>query len=945
MIRLTGYRSSNTLNDMRKIASLLALAVAVAIGSPASAADLQTGQSKFLKGDYKGARAELGKVTGKDREAAQLMLARVELRVGEYAAARQRAAKMVTSKTKGVSADAIVLVAEADRIVGKSKAAIKTLEPLVAKNPKHLRARYMLGLSYLDTGAVKKANALFDQFIQDWNQNKIDTKNARQSFYVAASARRLGLFQDANDTFREVVKLDAKLLEANVEWGGLFLDKYSAGYAEQSFDEVLKVDPHHPDALAGMARVKLVQRYDLAGAGKHLKAALKANPKHIPSLLVRGGLEIDQNKWAAAKATFQQVFAINPNSVRGIAGLATVYWLRDDTKNYEAQKKRAFAFNPKFAEFFHIVARSAVREHRYDLAIKLELEAIKINPKYYEAMQAAGTGYLRLGKEKLGVRWLKRAWKGDEYNVRTYNTLDLFEEAIPKHYSFTRTKYFKFRYHNEEKQILRRYVEPLMNKAFESMVKRYKFTPKLPVIIELYRDSQHYSVRTVGLPNLGALGVCFGQVITAMSPSSGNINWAMVLWHELGHVFAIQLSRSRVPRWYTEGLSEYETILARPEWRRENDSDIAAAMADGKLPSVAELNYGFMKPSMRQVVVAYHLSSVTIEYIATTFGFDKIVEGLKLFGKGLETPEVIQKITGLSVKAFDARFRKFLEKRLKPYKGQFRIPTEGFKNVTVLEIAVAAKPKDPKAQANLALGYFFDGNAKKAKAAADKTLKLDPKNKIAMYINAEIAFRMRNVNGARKLYRQLVTLGADNYDIRGRLAAIAKFKGDLKAAEKQLCAAKKLDPERSYPYLELSRIYKQQKKPAKSLKELENYVMIEQMQPRPLSKLIDEYKTKKKWAKVRTFGELLVNIRLWSAELYLTLGRAYVETGAAKKAIYTYNSALMAKPKLRRPALAYIGLARAWKKRNKRRKARAMLKKALKFEPANAEALTLQKSL
>ena len=103
-------------------------------------------------------------------------------------------------------------------------------------------------------------------------------------------------------------------------------------------------------------------------------------------------------------------------------------------------------------------------------------------------------------------------------------------------------------------------------------------------------------MRTVGLPDIGALGVCFGQVITAMSPATGDINWGMVLWHELGHVFAIQLSNSRVPRWFTEGLSEYETLIARPDWRRENDADLYGAVANGTLPSIGDLNSEFMQP-------------------------------------------------------------------------------------------------------------------------------------------------------------------------------------------------------------------------------------------------------------------------------------------------------------------------------------------------------------
>ena len=66
-------------------------------------------------------------------------------------------------------------------------------------------------------------------------------------------------------------------------------------------------------------------------------------------------------------------------------------------------------------------------------------------------------------------------------------------------------------------------------------------------------------------------------MIAAMSPAAATFNWGNVLWHELGHVFAIQLSKNHVPRWFTEGLSEYETIVRRPEWQREEDPALFAA--------------------------------------------------------------------------------------------------------------------------------------------------------------------------------------------------------------------------------------------------------------------------------------------------------------------------------------------------------------------------------
>ena len=62
----------------------------------------------------------------------------------------------------------------------------------------------------------------------------------------------------------------------------------------------------------------------------------------------------------------------------------------------------------------------------------------------------------------------------------------------------------------------------------------------------------------------------------------------MVLAHELAHVFSLQLSRSRVPRWFTEGLAELETARLRPDWRRQADVELAAALDGGQLPGLLD---------------------------------------------------------------------------------------------------------------------------------------------------------------------------------------------------------------------------------------------------------------------------------------------------------------------------------------------------------------------
>src|SRR6185437_15183925 len=232
---------------------------------------------------------------------------------------------------------------------------------------------------------------------------------------------------------------------------------------------------------------------------------------------------------------------------------AAIRFLADDRPGFEAMRQKVLGLNPSFSTFYQIVGEFAEWEHRYDDIVTMMRDAVKIDPSDGKAYATLGLNLIRAGDEDAGVAALREAWKRDRYNVRVKNTLDiLYEDRIPNDYVTVKGTTFNIRYNKEEKAILERYVPRMLDEAWASMVKRYGFTPTTPVGIELYADTESFSIRTSGLPNVGIQGVCFGKTLAAESPSAGPFNWGNVLWHELGHVFAIQLSKNHVPRWFTE---------------------------------------------------------------------------------------------------------------------------------------------------------------------------------------------------------------------------------------------------------------------------------------------------------------------------------------------------------------------------------------------------------
>src|SRR5690606_31310594 len=150
---------------------------------------------------------------------------------------------------------------------------------------------------------------------------------------------------------------------------------------------------------------------------------------------------------------------------------------------------------------------------------------------------------------------------------------------------------------------------------------------------------------------------CFGHVVTAVSPKAGPFNWGQILWHELAHVFHLQLSRSRVPRWLTEGLAERESELAPHGFVREMDHEVAAMLRAGAIPSFADFDSIFFEArTSADLVGAYGLAAEAGAFLDARFGARRIREVLVALGDGRSFPEVVPEVLGLDVEALDREF-------------------------------------------------------------------------------------------------------------------------------------------------------------------------------------------------------------------------------------------------------------------------------------------------
>jgi tetratricopeptide (TPR) repeat protein len=549
--------------------------------------------------------------------------------------------------------------------VGQYSNALEVVEKALDRYTTSIRLRLQARTVYLYNGLPDRARAVLNQ-VNYLGGSRIwayrDPPNlvalGRAALLLGADARRV------LEQFFDRAKLqDAKLRDVYLASGQLALDKEDFQLAAKVFAEGVKRLPDDPDLHFGLARA--FASSDRRQMLQSLDAAMDLNTNHVPSYLLLADHLVDGEEYAAAAENLAAVLKVNPWQPQAWAYRAVIAQLEAQPEDAARARAKALKYWTNNPAVDHLIGRKLSQKYRFQEGARCQRRALEFDPDYLPAKIQLAQDLMRLGEEEEGWKLAGQVHEEDGYNVPAFNLVTL-KESLQKFETLT-NRDFILRMSPREAALYGGQALDLLGEAKEKLSQKYGLTLTRPTIVEVFPEQKDFGVRTFGMPdNPGFLGVCFGSVITANSPASQGghpNNWRAVLWHEFCHVITLQLTRNKMPRWLSEGISVYEERQANPAWGQIMNPRYREMILGGELTPMSDLSAAFLAPkSDFHLQFAYYESALAVEFLVGHFGLDNLRAILRDLGEDVEINEAIPRHTA-PMEKMEADFESFARQR------------------------------------------------------------------------------------------------------------------------------------------------------------------------------------------------------------------------------------------------------------------------------------------
>ncbi len=690
----------------------------------------------------------------------------------------------------------LVELGRAPEAVAALEAGASALRP--ASEP---RDAWILGRALLEVGRRRDALGTFRQGAEAEGERTWRTLLAQ-----ARCQRALGLMEQAAVTLvagdRLAAEGEGPEPDLLVELGSLYFEAYGevddpvsrAHSPAELYREVLVLHPEHEGARRGMFELyRFNWRRSRTTPAEILDAIFAARPRSIDGLVARASAALDDGALLAARRDLATLEELAPNRRDVRVQAATLAWVENRRDDARAILDELLAADPGDSAPERELGRHLLELYRFAEAEPFLRSAVERDGRDWEAWRELGRAQANTGDEEGARESLAKAvavaeGRHDAWRDNTSLVLRRMAENMVE----VEHEELSFAWLPDAAAVLEAYLVPFYAQAREELAARYGYTPG-PTKIEVFRRWGDFSVRSTGFEGFPALGVCFGPVVTAVSPLSelrGNFSWARTSYHEFTHVIHLGLSHNRCPRWVTEGLATWEESQRNPAWKRNLRREMIDARANGTIIPIRQLNGAFRGS---RVVFAYYQSSLLCALLIEEHGFAPMVRLLEAFDAGADLDQAFRDQFDVTPEEMDARLLEHVDRE---YASLAIEPRWSPENTFRLRFRLSRRPpEDPGERAawiedwcTVGWGYYGEGkgvDAEEALRTAETAGALPPRG---LFLRAEMTIE-RDEDAARALYEQAFAAGGEDFRARIAHAALLQKAGDEEGTERELLAA------------------------------------------------------------------------------------------------------------------------------------------------------------
>jgi tetratricopeptide (TPR) repeat protein len=353
---------------------------------------------------------------------------------------------------------------------------------------------------------------------------------------------------------------------------------------------------------------------------------------------------IDAEEYKQAEDLIGKVLKINGSHPEAWAYRAVLAHLDNNAAGERKARAAALVHWRTNPQVDHLIGQKLSQKYRFAEGAEYQRRALKADYDYLPAKLQLAQDLLRLGDTEEGWELAEEVHQRDGYDVLAYNLVTL-RDTIRNFHVLT-NEHFRVLMSQHEAAVYGPRVTNLLQRAQERLSKKYGIELERPTVVEIFPQQKDFAVRTFGMPGgEGFLGVCFGHVITANSPASHTarqVNWEAVLWHEFCHVITLGLTKNKMPRWLSEGISVYEERQANPAWGQRMNPKYREVILKDEMTPVAHLSSAFLAPKTSfDLQFAYYQSSLVVEFLVDQYGLESLKKVLRDLAEGKEINQAI----------------------------------------------------------------------------------------------------------------------------------------------------------------------------------------------------------------------------------------------------------------------------------------------------------------